>query len=143
MGHKAVTYLPDNTDTEARTTAMNLGWCDVCMAVADAVKSRMFYEVLGFRVVEGSDSDGWAVVTNGDVRLGLYEQRHMGSDRVSLNFRGGDVQSNAEDLVRRGLIVETGPTAGRGGGWSATLRYPDGYLIFLDTAPGETRKDIK
>lgn len=119
---------------------MDLGWCDVCLKVASAKASREFYELLGFRRVEGKDEDGWAVMTNDDVRLGLFDQRHVGDDALTLNFRGGDVQANCEELKANGLSFEMGPKEGKSGGWSAILRDPDGYSVFLDTAPGETKK---
>ena len=72
------------------------------------------------------------------VRLGLYEKQHVGDEAVTINFRGGDVKANADELAQRGLVIESGPTQGQSGGWSATLRDPDGYCIFLDTAPNET-----
>jgi catechol 2,3-dioxygenase-like lactoylglutathione lyase family enzyme len=118
-----------------------LGWCDVCLRVESVALSREFYEKLGFRRVEGADDEGWAVMTNGDVRLGLYEKQHMGDDAMSLNFRGGDVVANAELLSSRGLAIEKGPVQGPRGGWSAWLRDPDGNTIFLDTEPGETKKE--
>ena len=34
-------------------TAMDLGWCDVCLNVQDVAVTRAFYEKLGFRVVDG------------------------------------------------------------------------------------------
>lgn len=120
---------------------MDLGWCDFCLRVSSARASREFYEKLGFHRVEGNDDEGWAVMTNGDARLGLYESAHMGGSPFSLNFRGGDVRANADALVSRGLTLERGPVEGAGGGWSAWLRDPDGHEIFLDTAPGETRKE--
>jgi len=119
---------------------MDLGWCDVCLKVASAKASREFYELLGFRRVEGKDEEGWAVITNDDLRLGLYEQQHAGEDTLTLNFRGGDVQANCEELKAKGLSFEMGPKEGKSGGWSATLRDPDGYNVFFDTAPGETKK---
>jgi len=118
---------------------MNLGWCDVCLRVKSALESRRFYADLGFHRVEGSDEEGWAVVTNGDLRLGLFEPVFM-SDPVSLNFRGGDVLKNAEELADKGHVFESGPRAGKNGGGTALLRDPDGFAISLDTAPGETKK---
>jgi hypothetical protein len=37
---------------------MELGWCDVCLKVASTKLSREFYEKMGFRRVEGEDSEG-------------------------------------------------------------------------------------
>ena len=119
---------------------MDLGWCDVCLKVASAKTSREFYKHLGFRTVEGKDEEGWAVVTNDDVRLGLYEPQHCGEGTLTLNFRGGDVKANSEALKAKGLSFEMGPKEGKSGGWSAILRDPDGYSVFLDTAPGEKKK---
>ena len=120
---------------------MDLGWCDFCLRVASAKVSREFYGHLGFRRVEGKDEEGWAVVTNGDVRLGLYEEQHVGKEALTINFRGGDVRANAEALMAKGLEFEKGPKDGKDGGCAATLRDPDGYSVFLDTAPGETKKE--
>lgn len=118
---------------------MDLGWCDVCLRVSSALASRKFYGDLGFWRVEGDDDQGWAVVTNGDVRLGLFEKAFM-SDAVTLNFRGGDVFDIAQELTGRGYRFESEPKAGSDGGGTAMLRDPDGYAITFDTAPGETKK---
>ena len=120
---------------------MKLGWFDVCLKVKSAKKSREFYAKLGFHKVEGKDEEGWAVVTNGEARLGLYEEQHVGKDALTLNFRGGDVMANAKALQEKGLEFEMGPKEIEGGGGTAILRDPDGYSIFLDTAPGETKKE--
>lgn len=120
---------------------MDLGWFDVCLKVKSAKTSREFYEKLGFHQVEGKDEEGWAVVTNGEARLGLYEEQHVGKDALTLNFRGGDVMANAKALQEKGLEFEMGPKEGKKGGGSAILRDPDGFSIFLDTAPGETKKE--
>jgi catechol 2,3-dioxygenase-like lactoylglutathione lyase family enzyme len=120
---------------------MNIGWCDVCLRVKSARESREFYEKLGFRRVEGDDEQGWAVVTNGEQRLGLYEAPHMGDNAMSLNFRGADVPLVCSLLAEKGMAFEKDPAQGKGGGWSASLRDPDGFLIFFDTAPGETKRE--
>lgn len=120
---------------------MYLGWCDVCLRVKDVARSREFYEGLGFHAVEGSDAEGWAVVVHEAIRLGLYAREHVGAERVTLNFRGGDVLAIAKELQARGFAFDVPPEAGPEGGGSATLKDPDGYPIFFDTAPGETRKD--
>ena len=118
---------------------MNLGWCDVCLNVSDVVASRDFYARLGFRVVEGNVEEGWQVMTNGDLRLGLYHG-HL-EESLVLNFRGGDVVANAEALKAGGLEIERGPLTTPEGGASAWLRDPDGVSIFLDTAPGEVKRE--
>jgi catechol 2,3-dioxygenase-like lactoylglutathione lyase family enzyme len=116
---------------------MNVGWCDVCLRVKDVRASRTYYDGLGFRRVEGEDDEGWAVVTNDDLRLGLFEEQHMGDSPISLNFRGGDVFTIAQELANRGYSFASGPKGTPDGAASASLRDPDGYLIFFDSAPGE------
>jgi catechol 2,3-dioxygenase-like lactoylglutathione lyase family enzyme len=118
---------------------MELGWCDVCLRVGSAKASRDFYTGLGFWRVEGSDDAGWAVVTNGEVRLGLYESKHMGEDPMSLNFRGGNIAGIAANLQAKGYRFEKAPSNGSNGAGSASLRDPDGHAIFFDTAPGEVK----
>lgn len=121
-------------------TKLELGWCDICLRASNVKASREFYEKLGFRRVEGNDDEGWAVMTNGDQRLGLYAPQHTGEDGITINFRGGDVVSNARELQARGLTLEKGPIESDAG-CSAWLRDPEGYSIFLDTAKGETKKE--
>jgi catechol 2,3-dioxygenase-like lactoylglutathione lyase family enzyme len=120
---------------------MNIGWCDVCITVKSAAVSREFYELLGFRRVEGDDDKGWAVITNDDLRLGLFESRYMDGRPFTLNSRGGDVFAIAEELQSNGVEFPTGPKRAANGGCSATIHDPDGHLIFFDTASGETKKE--
>src|SRR4051794_22239295 len=117
---------------------MELGWCDVCLRVKSATTSRAFYGDLGFQRVEGSDEEGWAVVSNGSLRLGLFEPQFMSSP-ISLNFRGGDVAAIAAELASYGHTFDSGPKFAINGGVSASMHDPDGHQIFFDTAPGEVK----
>ena len=87
---------------------MDLGWLDVCLRVSAVASSRAFYEGLGFRAVEGSDEDGWAVVVQGDSRIGLYEPRFMESSPFSLNFRGSNLALLVPDLEGKGYQFDDG-----------------------------------
>lgn len=119
---------------------MELGWLDVCLRVVDVARSREFYAKLGFVRVEGDDEQGWAVVVNGEHRIGLFEATFMGDDSHSINFRGGDVMAIGAHLIELGVEFETLPKMGRSGGASASLRDPDGNLIFFDTGSGEQKR---
>jgi predicted enzyme related to lactoylglutathione lyase len=119
---------------------MNLGWLDVCLRVESVIRSREFYEGLGFQRAEGDDAEGWAVIVNGESRIGLFEPQFMGDQRMMLNFRGSDVLANAAALEAKGYEFVEPAQAGKEGGGSAKLIDPDGNHIFLDTAPGETKK---
>ena len=48
-----------------------------------------------------------------------------------------DVFALAEELQRRGLALASGPEVEGDGSDGATLRDPDGVLVYLNTAPGE------
>jgi catechol 2,3-dioxygenase-like lactoylglutathione lyase family enzyme len=117
---------------------MDLGWLDVCLCVSDVAASRAFYEKLGFGLVEGDDAEGWAVVANGSARLGLFTRTFMGEDALSLNFRGGNISDIAQRLTDQGLEFNGKP---KGASGSLRLRDPDGYLVFFDSHPGETRRE--
>lgn len=119
---------------------MDLGWLDVCLAVQDVRVSRPFYEGLGFHRVEGDDAEGWAIMVGGESRIGLYEPQHMEGDKVCLNFRGGDVPALAAALRDQGYRFAKDVHGSNQGGFSARLLDPDGHSIFLDAAPGETKK---
>src|SRR5947209_4080791 len=107
---------------------MNLGWLDVCLRVTDVSASREFYEKLGFQRVEGEDETGWAVMTNGEARIGLFEQQYMETE-FSLNFRGGDIPGISRELTGNGISFHKAITGSPERGYSATLHDPDGHVI--------------
>ena len=110
----------------------------VCLRVGSVSVTRQFYADIGSWRVEGADEDGWAVVANGNVRLGLFQSQFMSSE-FSLNFRGGDVAAICEEIAAKGHTFTKGPKLVAGGG-SASLLDPVGHYIFFDTVPGETKK---
>src|SRR5438046_709790 len=101
---------------------MDLGWCDVCLRVKSASNSKKFYSGLGFWCVEGANEEGWAVITNGDLRLGLFEEQYMGDDAISLNFRGANIRTITKDLNAIGYSFEAEPKLGDNGSGSARMR---------------------
>lgn len=119
---------------------MDLGWCDVCLRVANATDSVAFYQKLGFTKVDGNDLEGWAIVTLGSLRIGLFESRYM-SEPFTLNFRGGDVSGAVAELELNGIQFSKNLSGSDEKGWSAEFKDPDGVLIFLDSAPNEHKPD--
>ena len=77
-------------------------------------------------------------MTNGDLRLGLFEPQFM-STEISLNFRGGNVASVCDDLQAKGHSFAKEPKFSEGGG-SASMIDPDGHAIFIDSLPDEVKK---
>ena len=119
---------------------IDFGWLDVCLAVNDVRVSREFYEGLGFRKVEGEDTEGWAVVVRADARIGLYSREHMAEIPFSLNFRGGDIGAITTELKDRGYRFDKESIVRSKGSGSAVLKDPDGHVLFFDTAAGELKK---
>ena len=111
---------------------MNIGRLDVCLRVNDVGNSEAFYEKLGFQRAEGNPEEGWSVVSDGQARIGLFEAQYMDSD-FSLNFRDGDILSIVSELSGKGITLDKPLRGSPDKGYSATLRDPDGYVIFLDS----------
>lgn len=116
---------------------MRIGRLDVCLRVADVRASCRFYESLGFERVEGSPADGWVVLFNEASRIGLFAPAFMGHNSFSLNFRGGDIRLIAGAATEAGYRFEHGPRFLGDTGGSASIRDPDGYLVFFDTSQEE------
>lgn len=110
------------------------GWWDVCLPVENATESRAFYQRLGFEPVDGDPDQGWVIVSNGTLRLGLYE----GRSEVSLSLRGRDVATVTDELAAQGVAIDSGPEVMDDGSTSAMVYDPDGLAIYLETTPGET-----
>ena len=116
---------------------IQLGRVDICLDVKDVRKSFEFYSKMGFKQVEGNLEEGWAVLVHNNLRLGLYEG-HI--EEMMINFRGGDVFSITKALKEKGFTFEKDVRKEENGGAGATLRDPDGHLIYFNTYPHE--KDI-
>jgi len=109
---------------------LDLGRFELCLNVADIARSLEFYGRLGFTRVGGEPEERWVILENSGTRLGLY-QGHI--RETMLNFRGADVFSAAAEMKARGLALETEAVREPDGTDGATLRDPDGHLIYLNT----------
>lgn len=116
---------------------MNLGKLDVCLKVNDISKSAEFYKKLGFTIETISVPHGWCQLSNQNSTLALYTENHIKEN--ILNFRGGDVFKIAEALKNQGLSFETDAVKESDGSVGATLRDPDGNLIYFNTSPQEAQ----
>lgn len=121
---------------------MHLGSFSISLAVKNIDASRAFYEKLGFAVVGGDAAQKWLILRNPDlVTLGLFEGMF---ERNLLTFNPGwdaecrpldaftDVRDIQQQLLARGLTLDsTADPATRGPG-SCTLTDPDGNPVLID-----------
>ena len=52
---------------------MNLGAFSISLAVKDLAASTAFYEKLGFSAFHGDPAQGWQMMKNGPVVIGLFQ----------------------------------------------------------------------
>jgi lactoylglutathione lyase len=112
------------------------GKLSICLNVKDLEASCAFYAKLGFVQTGGKMDDGWAVISDGENELHLF-QGHISSN--TLNFRGGDVFARAEALKGQGLNMECDAVKESDGSDGAWIRDPDGNDIYFNTSPDERR----
>lgn len=65
---------------------MKLGNFSVSLTVKDLEASKNFYQKLGFEIRAGDQSQGWLVLSNGDVIIGLFQNMF---ERNMLTFNPG------------------------------------------------------
>lgn len=111
-----------------------LGRFEYCLNVKDLDASREFYGKLGFEPIGGDADEGWAILSDGKAVIGLYAG-HIGENLM--NFRRGDVFAIAAALKERGLELEKDAHVEPDGSAGATIRDPDGNLIYFNTHPDE------
>lgn len=105
---------------------VDLGRFFLCLSVGDVRRSIDFYERLGFQHVEGEVGKGWAVIEQGDLRLGLFKGK-MGKNL--LNFLDGSFLRIVELMRERGIQVGVVPEVVSDDQAITTVEDPDGNLI--------------
>jgi catechol 2,3-dioxygenase-like lactoylglutathione lyase family enzyme len=124
-----------------RPGQVDLGAFSVSLAVADLDASLGFYKKLGFEVTGGDAEQGWLILKNGEIILGLF---HGMFDRNILTFNPGltnrmerlasftDVRDIQAELVAAGLTLDGQVEPDTTGAGSITLTDPDGNPILID-----------
>jgi lactoylglutathione lyase len=120
---------------------MVLGNFSVSLAVKDLAASRAFYEKLGFASAMGEPEQGWLILRNGAVTIGLFQGMF---DRNILTFNPGwdvdaqpldtftDVRELERQLEAQGIELTTRTEPGSTGPGSFTVVDPDGNPILFD-----------
>ncbi len=109
---------------------MELGQFSVSLAVKDIVKSKAFYETLGFEAHPecGGVDDKWLIMQHGTTVIGLFEG--MFEDNI-LTFNPTDVRSIEQRLKQHDIAIDS-PTKGESGPAHCILKDPDGNVIMFD-----------
>ena len=121
---------------------MDLGAFSISLAVKDLLRSRAFYERLGFQVTGGDPAQKYLILVNGSSVIGLFEGMF---ERNILTFNPGwngpneeaddgftDVRGIAARLEEAGVEIGTKELPGEGGPGHISLTDPDGNQILID-----------
>lgn len=118
------------------STDSRLGKMFVCLNVKDLKASYDFYSKLGFAQKGGNRDQGWAIMSDGENELHIF-QANIASN--CLNFRGGDVFDIASSLKEQGLKMHKDAERESDGSDGAWIKDPDGNVIYFNTSPEERR----
>jgi lactoylglutathione lyase len=120
---------------------MNLGAFSISLAVKDLAASKAFYEKLGFSAFHGDPAQGWQMMKNGPVVIGLFQGMF---ERNILTFNPGwdqaaqpvdpftDVRELQRELRQAGVAFDQEAHESTAGPASFILTDPDGNPIFVD-----------
>ncbi|HAN98890.1 MAG TPA: glyoxalase [Planctomycetaceae bacterium] len=120
---------------------MQLGAFSVSLTVKDLAASRDFYGKLGFRPFHGEASQGWLMLRNGDVVLGLFQGMF---EKNILTFNPGwnqqaesvtpftDVRELQRQLRQAGVAFVQEADESTDGPASFVVVDPDGNPILVD-----------
>jgi catechol 2,3-dioxygenase-like lactoylglutathione lyase family enzyme len=120
---------------------MQLGNFAISLSVKDIVKSKEFYEKLGFKQVAGKLEQNWVVLKNGDTKIGLFQgmfEKNMLTFNPGWNANGEkldsftDVREIQQTLLDSGLELTTKADPDSSGPAHITLADPDGNPILID-----------
>ena len=119
---------------------MQLGAFSISLTVKDIVKSKEFYEKLGF-TTSGDPAEGWLIMKNGDHIIGLFQGMF---EKNMLTFNPGwdqdanklgafqDVRELQKALKEQGVRMESEADESTSGPASFVIEDPDGNPILVD-----------
>lgn len=120
---------------------MNLGPFSLSLNVKDLAASRSFYEALGFKSVGGDADQGWLILANTSVTIGLF-QGMIDQNTLTFNPRwttafvedpgGTDVRTIQADIKAKGITPTTEADETTTGAAYMIVEDPDGNRIMLD-----------
>lgn len=120
---------------------MKLGAFSMSLSVKDLIKSKEFYQAIGFITFGGSVEQRYLIMKNGNTLFGLFQGMFEGN---ILTFNPGwdenaqavddyvDIREIQQDFKKQGLELLSEADESSVGPASLLLRDPDGNVIMLD-----------
>jgi lactoylglutathione lyase len=120
---------------------MQLGAFSISLTVKDLQKSKAFYEGLGFSDMGGTGEEGWLILKNGEIVIGLFQGMF---DKNMLTFNPGwdqsaqkldefqDIREMQKDLKGKGYAFASEADETSSGPASFVLIDPDGNPVLVD-----------
>jgi len=120
---------------------MELGAFSISLSVKDILKSKTFYEKLGFTIFAGEIEKNYLIMKNGETLIGLFQG--MFENNI-LTFNPGwdqnantieafqDVRKIQATLKNKGLKLDSETEDHTTGPGSITITDPDGNAILID-----------
>jgi catechol 2,3-dioxygenase-like lactoylglutathione lyase family enzyme len=120
---------------------MKLGAFSVSLAVKDLLKSKAFYEKLGFSVFGGDEEKNYLIMKNDDSLIGLFQGMF---EQNILTFNPGwnqsaqnlpdfdDVREIQKSLLADGVQLDRDTDPDGTGPASIVFMDPDGNVILID-----------
>ncbi|MBN8208123.1 VOC family protein [Bacillus sp. NTK071] len=120
---------------------MKLGAFSVSLSVKDIVKSKSFYETLGFEAFGGDLNQNWLIMKNDSCVIGLFQGMF---DNNILTFNPGwsqnaenldsftDIRDLQHQLKEQGIEIISEADETNTGPASFTIKDPDGNAILVD-----------
>jgi predicted lactoylglutathione lyase len=131
----------DSSEARTYVTDLKLGAFSVSLSVKDLVKSKAFYEALGFKVFGNALTKEYLIMKNGNAIIGLFQG--MFENNI-LTFNPGwdenakkvtpfdDVRKIQKHLKEKGLKLSLETDETKSGPANIMLTDPDGNAIIFD-----------
>ncbi|WP_312090025.1 VOC family protein [Chryseobacterium sp.] len=120
---------------------MKLGAFSISLSVKDLLKSKEFYEILGFKEMGGSIEQNYLIMKNGTTLIGLFQAMFDGN---MLTFNPGwdenaqnleifdDVREIQKHLKNNKVELQKEADENSSGSEHIYLKDPDGNMILID-----------
>ncbi|UOE37127.1 VOC family protein [Chryseobacterium oryzae] len=120
---------------------MKLGAFSISLSVKDLLKSKEFYEILGFKEMGGSVEQNYLIMKNGTTLIGLFQAMFDGN---MLTFNPGwdenaqnleifdDVREIQKHLKNNKVELQKEADENSSGPEHIYLKDPDGNMILID-----------